>query len=400
MNLPDSGYIFEPAVLRWARERAGMAPQHVAERLAGALAHITAPLIESWESGAARPTPTHIKKLAELYKRPTAVFLLAHPPGENPLPPDRRTLPSRQHRGLSPAALLVIRRARRVQALASELAEELGTPLSFRYPRRQLTADPSSLAARLRADLQVSTTDQLAFRRYADFFQYLRTRIEAAGMVTLRTGGAQQFPLEDARALSLTDQQPYLILINNKDTEGAKNFSLLHEFAHILLREAGICDDFTAFKTTHGRADPLEVFCNQFAASFLVPAEDLIAHRLLRGKTSIPPEQLDPLATTLATDFKVSRFVILRRLLTTNVIGADTYRSKSKEWEKEKLPKSSGGKSVPSKTALMNNGPAFSHLVLNAYRADRLSSAAVSDYLGMKSKHIPAFTKLVQAYDG
>jgi hypothetical protein len=73
--------------------------------------------------------------------------------------------------------------------------------------------------------------------------------------------------------------------------------------------------------------------------------------------------------------------------------------SKSKEWEKERVPRRTGGKSVPSKTAFLNNGPAFSHLVIEAYRADRLSSAAVSEYLGMKSKHIPAFTKLVQPYD-
>lgn len=397
MNPPASEYMFAPTVLRWAREKAGMVPQHVAERLAVSLTHISATVIESWESGDVRPTPAHIKKLAELYKRPLAVFLLAHPPKENPLPPDRRTLPSGRHDPLSPAALLVIRGARRVQQLASELSEDLGTSLAFTYPRLRPTTNPSSLAAQLRADLAVSITDQLGFRRYADFFQHLRTRIEATGVLTLRTGGSEQFPLEDARALSFTDQQPYVILINNKDTEGAKNFSLLHEFGHILLREAGVCNDFTAFRAMKSRADPLEVFCNQFAASFLVPAEDLLAHRVLRGRDRLPPEQLDLVATTLATAFKVSRFVILRRLLATNLIGIDTYRSKSKEWDKEKPPRRTGGKSVPSKTALLKNGPAFSHLVLDAYRTDRLSSAATSEYLGMKSKHIPAFTKLVRA---
>lgn len=400
MNPPDSGYTFEPAVLRWARERAGMAPQHVAERLAGALAHVTAPLVESWESGAARPTPTHIKKLAELYKRPLAVFLLAHPPEENPLPPDRRTFASGRYAPLSPATLLVIRRARRVQQLASELAEDLDTPLAFKYQRYQPSTDPSILAARIRADLSISIAEQLAFRRYADFFQHLRARIEAVGVLTLRTGGPQRFPIEDARALSFTDQQPYLILINNKDTEGAKNFSLLHEFGHILLRQAGVCSDFSAFTATQKRVDPLEVFCNQFAASFLVPAQGLLAHRLLRGRAHVLPEQLDLTATTLATDFKVSRFVILRRLLTTDLIGVDTYKTKSREWEKERPPRRSGGKSVPSKTAFLNNGPVFSRLVVDAYRADRLSSAAVSDYLGMKSRHIPAFTKLLHSYDG
>ena len=50
-------------------------------------------------------------------------------------------------------------------------------------------------------------------------------RIEETGILVLKSGGHRRLPLEDARALSFTDRQPYAILINNKDSEGAKNFS-------------------------------------------------------------------------------------------------------------------------------------------------------------------------------
>jgi hypothetical protein len=85
----------------------------------------------------------------------------------------------------------------------------------------------------------------------------------------------------------------------------------------------------------------------------------------------------------------------LRRLLTIGLIGATTYKDMYTRWSKERPPKKGGGRSVPSQTAIQNNGVSFSKLVFEAYKSDRLSSAAVSDYLGMKTKHIPAFEKLL-----
>src|SRR5208283_2102332 len=96
---------------------------------------------------------------------------------------------------------------------------------------------------------------QMKFRRYSDFFEHLRMKIEGTGVITLKSGGHNSFPTEDARAFSFTDRQPYVILVNNKDTEGAKTFSLLHEFCHVLVREAGICDNFSTFSGSRGRVD-------------------------------------------------------------------------------------------------------------------------------------------------
>lgn len=393
-------YGFEPSVLRWAREKLGMEPAHVAEKLGKHFKGITPGLIASWEleHGAVEPTPAHIKKLAEIYKRPVAVFLLAYPPDENPPPPDRRTLGLRRREPFSAATLLMIRRARQTQQLARELIEDSETPLSFRYHKFPSATDPASLATRMRADLGISARDQFGFRTYGDFFQYLRERLESTGLLTLRSGGPQRFPLEDARALSFTDEQPYIILINNADTEGAKNFSLLHEFAHVLVREAGICTNFRAF-TPQSQVDPLEVFCNQFAADFLVPRNDFLAHPIIKGRNGFALDELDTIARPLAATFKVSRFVILRRLLTTELITRDSYNAKAKEWESEGRPQRTGGKSVPPRTAFFNSGFAFSQLVFRAYKADRLSSAAAADYLGIKSKHLPAFAKLIQVYE-
>lgn len=399
MDRTGSDHGFEPSVLKWAREKGEMSIEILAAKLGTHLKNITPELIRNWENGTDTPTPPQIKQLAEIYKRPIAVFLLASPPEENELPPDRRTIGSKGARPFSSETLLVIRKARRVQQLALELEEELGTRKSFRYQKYDIDRDPIALAAKVRADLSVHTTDQLRFQKYSEFFEYLRGKIEDTGVITLRSGGQNSFPREDARALSFTDKQPYVILINNKDSEGAKNFSLLHEYAHLLTRQAGICNDFTLFSSTEGRVDKLEVFCNQFAAHFLVPEKDFLAHRALLGKTRVPQQELDAVVKTLAMDFKVSRFVILRRLLTSDLIGRQNYRDKSEQWEIEKPPvRKGGGRSIPAQTAILNNGVSFSSLVLDAYKRERLSYATASDYLGIKAKHIPTFEKLLKAY--
>src|SRR5712691_11257623 len=109
MTSPQPERRFEPIVLRWAREKMGMTVEVAATRLERFVPDITAALIRDWEVGHALPTPAHVKRLAEIYKRPLAVFLLASPPDENTLPPDRRTMGSRAGEAFGADTLLVIR---------------------------------------------------------------------------------------------------------------------------------------------------------------------------------------------------------------------------------------------------------------------------------------------------
>lgn len=385
--------IFEPSILVWAREKRGMSIDVVAAKLSESFKDISTDLITAWEKGVSHPHPTHVKKLAEIYKRPTAVFLLTSHPEENPLPPDRRTFWKNKNGIFSPEALLAIRRARRIQELAAELDEELGQSKTFKYQKHEISEDPALLAEKMRNALGVSISDQVKSKTYAEFFGYLRKKIEGTGIITLRSGGHNSFPSEEARAFSFTDKQPYIILVNNKDTEGAKNFSLLHEFAHILIRDAGICDNFISFNGQNGKVDTLEVFCNRFAANFLVPETEFLGHRALRERKEIILSELDSTVKTLAASFKVSRFVILRRLLTFNLITAKIYKGKAEEWENEKPPIRKGGRSVPAQAAILTNGVSYSSLVFEAYKREKLSYAAASDYLGVKSKHLPEIEK-------
>jgi Zn-dependent peptidase ImmA (M78 family) len=384
---------FEPEVLTWARQKAfGPRLATLAENIPASLTEISTALVAEWEKGTTRPNFSQVKHLAKLYRRPLAIFFLSTPPRERENPPDARTIGSRDNRNLSPEALLAIRKARRVQDLAASLAFDLGESPSFKYRAYTPQDDPAAIAEYIRKDLGITTEEQRRSRTYEDFFEALRSKFESAGVLTLKSGLHDSFPIADCRAFSFVDQLPFVILVNNKDYEGAKNFSLAHEFGHILLRQPAICNNFKALRPSRTVSE-VEVFCNEFAAHLLVPYDDLVLHSLIGRQDWIDEEALGKIAEVLAKEFKVSRFVIARRLLALEKISLQLYREATERWSDETHPRSGGRFSLV--TPFKMNGRAFSSLVFEAYRKKKLSYAGVADYLGIRGKHISAMEKLI-----
>ncbi|WP_352451909.1 helix-turn-helix transcriptional regulator [Mesorhizobium sp. M0106] len=64
-----------PALITWARESAGFTPAEAASRLK----HEEDAYL-AWEAGEEMPTLPQLRKIAELFKRPLAVFYLPEPP--------------------------------------------------------------------------------------------------------------------------------------------------------------------------------------------------------------------------------------------------------------------------------------------------------------------------------
>lgn len=383
--------LFEPSVLKWARvKRFGSKIEVVSEKIP-ASSNLTVEEIIDWENGISTPSFSQVKTLSEIYKRPLAVFFLDSTPDEDPLPLDFRTIGSTDNREISPAALLMIRKARHTQESASRLYSEIGEQYDFKYPKYRVSNSSIELADKIRLDFEITKEKRKKFKKFEDYFEFLRKKIEEAGVLTIKSGLHDSFPLEDCRAFSLTDKTPYLILINNKDTEGGKNFSLMHEFAHVLLRKSAVCNDFSTTHS-HNTTNPVEIFCNQFAGSFLVPSADL--KDVLTEKSF---DDFDESISYLSITFKVSRFVILRRLQDLGYVDTKIYKEKTLEWENEVLPKTKkkeGGR-FSLNTVLKKNGKKYSSLVIEAYKKQKITRSSVSGYLGIKSKHLSNFEKLI-----
>ncbi len=320
----------EPGVLVWARESIGMDVAEIAERL-----NLSEKMIRKWESGQVRPTIAQIKKLAGVYKRPLAAFFLPEPPEEPLVPNDFRTLPEERRKPLSSQTRLAIRQARRLQSLAIELAKSIESETNISIGRASFSDNPEVVASKVREQIGIDVQTQFTWKKDADAFEEWRTGIERLGVLVF------QFPLpvEETRGFSLPGDTFPAIALNERDHIRARIFSLFHEYGHLLLDNSGICNWEDADSLEIGS---VEKFCNHFAGAFLVPRSDLLSHKSVESKTTLS-DWSDECLGGIARDFRVSREVILRRLVTLGFATWDFYRTKYEKW-KEKAKEKQGPK--------------------------------------------------------
>lgn len=322
----------EPEVLVWARESIGRNIEEVAKQL-----NVSNDLVKRLENGEKKPTLNQLKKLAQYYKRPLGVFFLPEPPEEFSLPKDFRTLPEETRIPLSSNIRLAIRRARRLQSLAIELKSALQQEIVLKIGSVSLTDDPEVVADQTRHYLGVDIQTQFHWvNENAALREWIKA-LEKLGLLVLQIS----FPIEHARAFSLTDGEIPVIILNTQDHSiKARIFSLFHEFGHILLNKGGICDpnrstwDAPDQQTSSEGIRLVEKFCNHFSGALLVPKWALLNHRIIKSKP-FSLEWSDNTLGKIARDFKVSREVILRRLVILGLASQAFYQKKRAEWEAE-----------------------------------------------------------------
>lgn len=367
-----------PAILQWARETAGLEARQVARRFGK---------VEAWERGQAKPTVRQLETLSDLYKRPLATFFLPEPPVEPPPPTDFRMLPSDKARTLSKKVRLAMRKARRTQRLYSHLSGEL-TATHAPLPRISMS-DPERRAREIRRLLAIPLEDQFSWRDSYDAFRGWRAVIETLGVLVLQL----PMPVKEARGFSLDEGSTPTVVVNSSDAITARMFTLFHELAHLLLNRAGLCIPDLTSPTEP--SEQIEQFCNHFAGALLVPLD------ALRAESDVTqlPSSLDEMEQRLAESakaFKVSRYVILRRLLIGDYVSLERFRRMMNRWAKEgeRAQRRGGGQRPPARV-LSELGGRFVSLVLEAHDRGLVTSNDVAGYLSLNLKYLGDVQRLV-----
>jgi Zn-dependent peptidase ImmA (M78 family)/DNA-binding XRE family transcriptional regulator len=289
-----------PFVLTWAREEAGLTREDAAAK-----ADVDLEALSGWEAGASSPGISQLRALAGAYRRPLTVLLLPQPPPHDPSPRDFRTVNGAAP-DLSPAAHFIIRRARRLQSLLTEVTIELpGAWPEARLIRANLNA-PAEDAARSQRELtgvtlkaQESWPDAGAATR-----EWRASLQRTCGVLSL----VESIPREECRGMALSHERIPTIIMTSTAGEppAARIFTLAHELGHLTLSQDGVClereDDSDKGRT--------ERWCNKFAGAFLLPAE------ALDSLASDPMLRSDPVAAVSRTAnlLEVSRDVVSIRL--------------------------------------------------------------------------------------
>jgi len=379
-----------PPVLAWARETAGLTQDEAA-----AVLSVSSTVIEKWENGDAHPTFGQLRTIADKYRRPLATFLLREPPEEVPATPqDFRHLSGGVPPARSAALVAHIRAAQTRREQALDLYEELGEqPPSFTLAAT-LSESVETVASRMRDYLSVTLDDQKKWRTPEVALTAWKEAFEAKGVLVFQFS---KLDVDQMRGVSLSLSPLPVVITNAKDSASGRIFTLFHELAHLALRTSGLCD------LDHGNARPpeeqrVEVFCNAVAAAALVPKRALLGLPLVQSRGEGTIEWTDDELDILRREFGVSKFVLLRRLVSVNRATQHYYGRRHEVWGDEfaAAKQRETGKPVivpPFRSSLAANGRQFARLVLRAYYDDRITLNDVSEYLRLKVRHVPAIER-------
>lgn len=373
--------LVKPDLLVWARESAGFRSSDAA-----AAAMSLHPLtLQEWENGHVSPTIAELRKLGEFYKRPLAVFFLAEPPRRFDAQREFRRLQGTVAEAASPELLLALRWALFRREAAVELYRLNGESPPVLPAELHPSLEPEEAGRRIRTFLAVTWHEQSEWTSPHEALRAWRTAVEGTGVLVFQTSDVQ---MEEMRGTCIPDQPLPLILLNGKDAPHGRIFSLLHEFAHILLHAGGHRTSRMIGERSP-EEQPLEVAANAFAAASLLPEDEF---RRVGASFHSAAQGDETALQQLAQKLKVSPEAILRRMATLGIASDEVYRRKRELWGTKlwyiKAPSTSGGPPVEVKT-IAKDGRSYTRLVLDAYDQRLINTSAASDYLGVKPRHFP-----------
>jgi len=372
-----------PAVLRWARERLNLTPEHVAEA-SKQLAHrhyepISPEELLRWEEGIGEePSLAHLETLAEIYVCPVGWFFLDAPPKWKQ-PFSLRGV--REFHTLSARTLTSLERFQELARWTVRLIQQSGQRWEVRIRPQEISpsvAEAEKWAQEYRQRL--GWTDAVRREMAPDpreAFRWWRRTIEGLGIFCF------ELPLgpQEVRGASLWYEGIPFILVNHEDVEAATGriFTLLHEFAHLISTgETLVCD----FRETSRNDEP---FANRFAARVLLSPQEL-RNSLEQQIGSLAPRARwgDSLLDRIRKPFFVSRDVVAILLEEMGLAPRGFYEQKREQWKAGKRWGRGGRRPTQNEQKLQEVGYSMSRLLDRAAQRPNFAWMDAALMLGMK----------------
>jgi Zn-dependent peptidase ImmA (M78 family) len=363
-------------VLKWARERVKLSVERAAVLLkckAGALYQI--------EEGHAFPNATLFRRMSDVYLLPEATLLGLTTPTERPLPRDFRSFDGAAV-SLTYETVAAIRRVEVRQEALSYLSQMDESVIAPNLPIHNLKEDPEKLGNSFRQQVGFSIVDQLRLTSEQAFLRW-RTLIEDLGIsVYIETLGN-----DCSRGVSIFfNEFPAIIIDESEKFPGARSFTLIHEFGHILLRQGGI--------SNFNPRNAVERFCNHFAAAFLLPKEAIEAaldKEVLEARVDPNIQVLSAAASKLC----VTIYQLALRLEEVGIAKAGYYKRVTSALSPP-TPKKRGGGPVPYKYVYLSRyGHYLPDAVIGSLERGTISSAEASRMLEVAPHHFTPIREVI-----
>lgn len=380
-------------VLRWARERMGLDHESVQELTAKRDHEVKANQLMAWEDGDEEPELPDLEVLAEIYACPVGYFMLDKPPKEE-LPLNFRGLAPEKIKTLSYESRLRLRQFISFTEYLAYLAGEI----------RALKPDISSItlhdnivriagSERERLGLSLDARKHLGSAEAA--FRICCEKLETLGIFVL---SLKLNPREIRGGSRWDPPAPPAILVNDADSEFAAGrlFTLLHEYAHLLLKRASFICDF------RGQDREIEHFANAFAAEVLVPKEEFRQFLQKEGLWQKRDTWSDARLDYIRKPFLASRDVVTILLEEHGLAQRGFYIEKYKNWDSRRpfTPRSKkGSKQRRNKFQIKRNllGSAYTDLIIAGYKRGLVSPLDLADLLDMRIEKAEKFVSWAES---
>ncbi len=383
-----------PKLLMWARNSIRLSIDDLAKKI-----NTSIKKVEEWESGINKPTVTQLRNIAKVLKRPIAIFYLPEPPKTFDAMKDFRKIADFEHITHQSSIFIEIRRAHYKRDVALELIQEMGEKYSLFKESIIFSNNYEIIAKEIRATLTIPFETQKKWKDIYIAFNSWKDAIEKKGILVFQTSHTSRINIEEMRGFSISEEILPVIVINSKDSMHGKIFTLIHEYVHLLLHNSGICD-LMNYDSPQTEEQKIETFCNRVAGGILVPDVNILNEEIVIKQNSKETWSLDDLSI-LSKIYSVSQEVILRRLLILNRTTQNFYENRRKEYIKyyKKLAEEKSENIPPYfRLVIRNNGVSFVKLVLEAYHQEVINSSQLSDFLGMKLKHLEKIESSIYGY--
>jgi len=378
-----------PEILIWARTRMGLNLGQV-ESLTG----IAGDRISAWERAREAPGLSDLQNLAEIYDCPVGYFFLDSPPEEKQML-DFRGLTAERIDALSYETHVHLSELLRLTDYLASLVENLNLQRKIDIGTVDMNEPIELVAGRERQEFGFTPEIRHQWTTANDAFDFWRGAIESKGVFVI----ALKLKASEVRGTSRWESpQVPAILVNRMDMEAAtgRTFTLLHEWAHLLVKQPGLVCDFRG----KAKGVNIERFANQFAAEILVPKKEFEVYLKSRNLYQKRPRWGDALLDEIKHDFKASRDVIAILLEEMELAPRGFYHDKRASWDQRKpfFAGLTGTRRGRTKLVvrLSEIGHPLANLLSVAYERTAISKLELADVLGMKVEQAERFLSWVR----
>jgi Zn-dependent peptidase ImmA (M78 family) len=313
--MPKVAVPITPDVFRWAISESGYTPEEVAHEAKLDPAHVA-----DWLEARSQPGVSDVRALAHVLRRPVAALLLPKPPVSKQPAVALRRLPGVPDRPLTPVERRYVRKATRLQTMLAGVAAELGESPTF-LPTVERQADMDVVAAQVRRTLGLPLDAHTNWTSASAAFDAWREAVESTNVAVFLF----QMGPDNCRGFSLWNDRVPVVAVNTAWNDEARTFTLLHELGHLVTHTNSACA-VGAPATVTGSWDPVERWCEEFAAALLLPEQPL---------RTVLVEKLGPQAratevghvSPIARRFRASLRATTIRLIQLNLANWDLYRA-------------------------------------------------------------------------